>query len=109
MRLRDRLPALVFRFPHLILSVCGTDGINCSRISHYNNNLMFNHILNRLKKLVEDTYKTSGNEKVVLVSHSLGGLTISTFLHSVSQQWKDTYLHAWVSAAGVFGGAVKVC
>ena len=57
--------------------------------------------------LIEDAYNHSGS-KVVLVSHSLGGLTTSTFLHTMSQQWKDQYVHAWVSAAGVFGGAVKV-
>jgi len=61
----------------------------------------------RLKKLIEDTYGASNNTKVVLITHSLGGLTTSTFLHTVSQQWKDKHLHAWVSAAGVFGGAVK--
>lgn len=60
----------------------------------------------KLKILIEDTYNHSGS-KVVLVSHSLGGLTTSTFLHTMSQQWKDQYVHAWVSAAGVFGGAVK--
>ena len=64
-------------------------------------------ITGRLKMLIEDTYNHSGS-KVVLVSHSLGGLTTSTFLHTMSQQWKDQYVHAWVSAAGVFGGAVKV-
>jgi len=60
-----------------------------------------------LKKLIEDTYKLNNSTKVVLISHSLGGLTMSTFLHSLPQQWKDKHIHAWVSAAGVFGGAVK--
>lgn len=61
-----------------------------------------------LQGLIEDTYKSNNNTRVVVISHSLGGLTMSTFLHSVSKQWKDKYIHAWVSAAGVFGGAVKV-
>lgn len=61
----------------------------------------------RLKKLIEDTYKASNSSKVVLISHSLGGLTTSTFLNTLSEEWKDKHIHAWVSAAGVFGGAIK--
>ena len=53
--------------------------------------------VDRLKKLIEDTYAAANDTKVVLITHSLGGLITSTFLHTVSQQWKDQHLHAWVS------------
>eukprot|EP00116_Pleurobrachia_bachei_P006591 sb/3466853/ len=63
---------------------------------------------NRLKELIEETVQKNGGKKVVLISHSLGGPTTSTFLHSMTQEWRDANIDSWISISGVFGGALKV-
>jgi len=55
----------------------------------------------RLKELIEDTYKTNGKTSVHLLSHSLGGPYTTVFLNTaVSAEWKKTYVasHIMLSA-----------
>lgn len=61
-----------------------------------------------MKKLIETTYANGGNKKVVLIVHSMGAPVSLYFLNKcVSQEWKDTYLKAYVTISGVWRGAVN--
>lgn len=60
-----------------------------------------------LKNLVEETYAINGNKKVILLVHSLGGLMTLAMLNQQNQNWKDKYVRALISVAGVWGGSVK--
>lgn len=55
--------------------------------------------------MVEDAYDRTGQTRVTLVSHSLGGLYTHTFFTSVvDEEWKDKYIHAWVPVSPAYGG-----
>eukprot|EP00931_Biecheleriopsis_adriatica_P100632 TRINITY_DN75903_c0_g1_i1.p1 TRINITY_DN75903_c0_g1~~TRINITY_DN75903_c0_g1_i1.p1 ORF type:complete len:406 (+),score=74.53 TRINITY_DN75903_c0_g1_i1:25-1242(+) len=58
-----------------------------------------------LKLLVEETARAQGS-KVMLLSHSLGGLFTLHLLRNVSQEWKDTYVRGWISVGTPFAGSV---
>lgn len=60
-----------------------------------------------LKDLVELAYRANGNERVVLICHSMGCLYSLYFLNENTQEWKDTYIRSMISLAGVYGGSVK--
>lgn len=64
-------------------------------------------MFSRLKLIVEEAYTQHGNTPAVLVSHSLGAIMTSTFLHKQSPEWKQKYISAWVSAAPALGGVIK--
>lgn len=49
----------------------------------------------------------NGNQKVILIVHSLGGLMSLTMLRNQNQQWKDTYIKMVISLAGAWGGSAK--
>ena len=50
-------------------------------------------------------YETNGNRKVTIVVHSMGGPVSLYFLTGiVSQEWKDTYIHSYVTLAGAWSG-----
>ena len=58
-----------------------------------------------VKKLIEKMYKDSGNTRVTLVVHSMGGPVGLYFLNNiVDQDWKDAYIHAFVPLAGAWSG-----
>ena len=58
-----------------------------------------------LKQLIEQMYRENGNTKVTLVVISMGGPVSLYFLTQVvNQQWKDTYIHAYVSLAAAWSG-----
>lgn len=59
----------------------------------------------RLRALIEDTYATNNNTKVVVTSLSMGGPYFLGFLNQQSQEWKDKYLRSYVSLDGAFGGS----
>ena len=61
--------------------------------------------LSMMQSLVEETYANAHNERVVLISHSLGCLYTLWFLNQMTAAWKDTYIKRWVPTSGVFGGA----
>ena len=63
----------------------------------------------QLKSLVEQMYASNGNRKVTLVAHSMGGPVTLFFLNNVvSQQWKNTYIYAFVPIAGAWSGGNKI-
>ena len=59
----------------------------------------------RVQSLIERMYKDGGNAKVTIVAHSLGGPVSLYFLNNVvNQQWKDTYINAFIPIAGAWSG-----
>ena len=59
----------------------------------------------RVQSLIEGMYKDGGNAKVTIVAHSLGGPVSLYFLNNVvNQQWKDTYINAFIPIAGAWSG-----
>ena len=61
-----------------------------------------------LKALIQDTYSTNNNQKVTLVSHSLGGLYGLYFLRQQPQAWKDKYISGFVSINTPWTGVTSV-
>ena len=50
-------------------------------------------------------YEMNGNRKVTIVVHSMGGPVSLYFLtRVVNQEWKDTYIHSYVTLAGAWSG-----
>ncbi|KAK7114986.1 lysosomal phospholipase A and acyltransferase-like [Littorina saxatilis] len=60
-----------------------------------------------LTKLIEDTYTENGNSPAVIIGHSMGNPVMLYFYNQKPQVWKDKYLRAHISLAGVWAGAVK--
>ena len=61
-----------------------------------------------LKTLIETTYANGGNRRVVLVAHSMGAPISLYFLTKyVTQEWKGTYIKAYITISGVWRGAVN--
>ena len=60
-----------------------------------------------LRRLVEATSAAAGGARVVLVSHSMGGLQALYFLNSMSAAWKATYVAKWVAISAPLAGAAK--
>ena len=54
-------------------------------------------------------YETNSDRKVTIVVHSMGGPVSLYFLtRVVSQKWKDTYIHSYVTLAGAWSGGNEV-
>ena len=50
-------------------------------------------------------YEENGNTKVTIVIHSMGGPVSLYFLtRIVNQEWKDMYIHSYVTLAGAWSG-----
>lgn len=60
-----------------------------------------------MKTLVEETYEKSGNQRVTLIVHSMGGPMSLVFLQMQPQKWKDKYVDKIISLAGAWAGSVK--
>ena len=59
-----------------------------------------------LKQLVEQMYEENGNTKVTLLAISMGGPVSHYFLTKVvNQEWKDTYIHAYITLGAVWSGS----
>lgn len=58
---------------------------------------------NRTMSLVEELFERTG-QKVVWVSHSMGGLWSHYILSNAPQAWKDKYVDSWVPIAPAYGG-----
>ena len=61
----------------------------------------------RLMNLTQEMYLASGRQKVTIVVHSMGGPVSLHFLTGfprVTQQWKDTYINAWITLSGAWSG-----
>lgn len=60
--------------------------------------------LRRTRKLIEDTYRDSGDRPVHLVGHSNGPLYAQYLLTHTSRAWRAKYLHGFTPIAGNFPG-----
>ncbi|CAH0387827.1 unnamed protein product [Bemisia tabaci] len=60
---------------------------------------------NSLTELVEKV-ATDTQRKVALVAHSMGGLTTAYFLLNKTQDWKDKYIHAFVTGGTPWLGSI---
>ncbi len=68
----------------------------------------FDEVFKNLTALVETAYKTNGNNRVILLTHSMGSTTALYFLNKkVTQAWKDKYIRAMVTLAGPWAGTVR--
>eukprot|EP00759_Apiculatamorpha_spiralis_P028283 PhF_6_TR30758/c0_g1_i1/m.45298/K06129/LYPLA3; lysophospholipase III len=75
-----------------------------SPLNHYQPGGFFS----RLKTRIETMYAQTGNTKVALLGHSMGGAWAALFMNTyVNATWKATYLARYVSIAGVYSGAPK--
>ena len=61
----------------------------------------------KLKTLIEQTYHSQHQQKVVLISHSMGGPVVHQFLASsaVTPEWKEMYIARFIAIASPFSGA----
>ena len=72
------------------------------------------HYFTRLKSYIETALKTS-DQKVVLVSHSMGSQVLFYFFHWVEAEkhggggpdWVDKHIEAWINISGCMLGALK--
>ena len=62
--------------------------------------------MNATMNLVEELYEKTG-EKVLWISHSMGGLWSHYILSHVDQAWKHKYVEAWVPIAPAYGGSAS--
>ena len=58
-----------------------------------------------MTNLVEHTYELNDQNRITLLSHSMGCLYTLWFLNQKSEDWKNTYILQWIPTSGVFGGA----
>lgn len=56
-------------------------------------------------KLIESTYESNGGKSVILVTHSMGSTMMLYMLNHKPQDWKDKYIRAQISMAGVWAGS----
>lgn len=63
--------------------------------------------INNLQALIEETYYSNGNTKVVLLGHSMGNPMALFLLNKMSKSWKAKFIQCLISLAGVWGGAMK--
>ncbi|KRZ30178.1 Group XV phospholipase A2 [Trichinella pseudospiralis] len=61
-----------------------------------------------LKFLIEETYYSNGNSKVVTIGHSLGNLYLLYFFNLQSPAWKAKFIKSYVSVSAPYGGSVKI-
>ncbi|CAH8438989.1 unnamed protein product [Heterobilharzia americana] len=61
----------------------------------------------KLKQLVEETYRNGDNRPVYLLGHSLGSLYSMYFLKRQTKDWKKKYVKGFISVSGPFGGSVE--
>ena len=56
----------------------------------------------KLKKLVETTYGKNNNQRVSIITHSMGGPVALHFLQLQTKEWKDTYLANFIPTSPQF-------
>ncbi|XP_067905710.1 phosphatidylcholine-sterol acyltransferase isoform X1 [Heterodontus francisci] len=60
----------------------------------------------KLKKMIEEMHRAYG-KPVYLLGHSMGNLYILHFLKEQPQEWKDKFIHGFISLGAPWGGTVK--
>ncbi|KAF2069107.1 hypothetical protein CYY_009571 [Polysphondylium violaceum] len=69
--------------------------------------LFDNGWMSKFQQLIEDTYTNNGNQRVVLISHSMGGLVTTAFLNTMTEAWRDQYIDTFVPMSAPWSGAPK--
>ena len=62
------------------------------------------HFLQRTKKLIRETFRANGKQRVHLVGHSNGPLYAQYLLTHTSRAWRGKYVHGFTPLAGNFPG-----
>ena len=57
--------------------------------------------------MIESTFEKNGGSKVILLCHSMGSPMMLHLLQSKTDEWKEKYIRALVTLAGVWGGTVR--
>lgn len=83
----------VFARIHLLFSLIIAD-----QLSDYFENV---------QKVVEDTFEINSKRKVNIICHSLGCLRSVHFLNTRSVEWRNKYIHGYVSLAAPWGGSTE--
>ena len=65
------------------------------------------NLYKKLKKEIED-YKDQYSQKIILLTHSLGGLFIHFFLLEQTEEWKKLYIDKLITINCPYEGSVKV-
>lgn len=60
----------------------------------------------QVKDLIEETYEINGQQRVILMCHSLGCIRSVHFLNNQSESWKNKYVHEYVALSAPWGGSV---
>eukprot|EP00475_Leptophrys_vorax_P021427 TRINITY_DN2916_c0_g1_i1.p1 TRINITY_DN2916_c0_g1~~TRINITY_DN2916_c0_g1_i1.p1 ORF type:complete len:259 (-),score=60.90 TRINITY_DN2916_c0_g1_i1:172-948(-) len=58
----------------------------------------------KLQHLVQETFRINGNQKVIILAHSMGGSITTHFLNLMSAEWRSTHIKAFVPVGSPFGG-----
>ena len=86
--------------------------LQCFSIASYCKNadqLYLRGYYNNVKSLIEEMYTSNGGRKVTLVSHSMGCPVTLFFLNNVvTQQWKNTYIYAFIPIAPAWAGSNEI-
>jgi len=61
----------------------------------------------KLTSLIEETYYSNGNKKVIIIGHSMGNPVMLYFFQSKPQAWKDKFIRTHISMAAPWGGTIK--
>ncbi|KAH3772256.1 phospholipase A2 group XV-like [Dreissena polymorpha] len=63
--------------------------------------------LTALQQLIERAYYNNNNQRVYMITHSMGSPVTLYLLNRMTQAWKDKFIMGFISLAGVWGGALK--
>ncbi|OAF64011.1 Lecithin-cholesterol acyltransferase [Intoshia linei] len=70
-------------------------------------NLPDNKYYEKLKILIEQTYQINRNKKVVILSHSFGGIVCNIFLNKMAKNWRSKYIKSLITFGTPWGGTLK--
>jgi S-formylglutathione hydrolase FrmB len=80
------------------------DGLSTMKTFSGDNSLPY---YQKLKGLIEQTYAANSNQRVNIVTHSMGGPVALHFLHQQTKEWKDTYVSSFIPMSPPFGGSIN--
>ena len=64
----------------------------------------FNKLNNKFSRIIEEMFKISG-KKVIIVTHSMGGVVTWHNLLKMKQEHKDKMIESWIAIAPAFLGS----
>ncbi|MCP9260311.1 Group XV phospholipase A2 [Dirofilaria immitis] len=69
----------------------------------------FEEYYSNLTKLIEETYYSCNQQKVIIIAHSMGNPVMLYFYNNiVTEEWKDKFIHLHISISGAWGGALQI-